>query len=131
MGRGYGMTEHLGRTWRTREALWRKMKPSIHSMRREATPAEDLLWQRLRNRALGHYFRRQHPFGQYVLDFVCWKKRLAVEVDGEIHNATIAQDRARDEFVSSQGFSTLRFTNEQVLKSPETVMEAIRGALHP
>lgn len=121
----------IGGSWRTGGVLWRRMKSSIHAMRREATPAEDLLWQPLRNRALGHYFRRQHPFGQFILDFVCCKKRLVVEVDGEIHQGRIAQDRARDEFVSSQGFRTLRFTNEQVLNSPETVMEAIRGALYP
>lgn len=78
-------------------------------MRADATKAENLLWQALRNRQLeGLKFKRQVPLDGYVLDFVCFEARLIVEVDGGQHSGS-AQDAERDRHFAGQGFRTLRF----------------------
>ena len=76
--------------------------------RRQPTRAEDRLWQALRGNALGVRFRRQHPVGDFVLDFYCEKRRLAVEIDGPIHDQTDTYDRWRDGELARTGIRTLR-----------------------
>ncbi|MEI9902937.1 MAG: DUF559 domain-containing protein [Asticcacaulis sp.] len=67
-------------------------------LRRELTPPEAAIWARLRVRDTGISFRRQHPIGPYVLDFYCAKAKLAIEVDGLIHDRDeqAIRDEARD-----------------------------------
>ena len=103
--------------------LWEKLKPIARQMRRDPTPAEDQLWQRLRNRALGVKFRRQHPIDRFVVDFFCDEARLIVEVDGGIHQYTGEEDALRQEFLESYGFHVLRFSNEEVLGGMTRVLE--------
>ncbi|HEX5935940.1 MAG TPA: endonuclease domain-containing protein [Pseudorhizobium sp.] len=84
------------------------------AMRADATRAEDMLWDALRDRRLeGAKFRRQVPLQHYILDFVCFERRLIVEVDGWQH-AESRSDAVRDAFFRSQGFRVLRFWNEEV-----------------
>jgi len=97
-------------------------------LRRNMTDAERRLWSRLRDRQLGVSFRRQAPLEKYVLDFVCFSERLAVEVDGGQH-ADSAADRIRDEWMKGQGFRTLRFWNNDVLENTDGVVEAILAEL--
>ena len=98
-------------------------------LRREATPAEQVLWEALRAERLdGHKFRRQHAVGRFILDFYCAKSRLCVEVDGEIHGRQRERDMARDATLFSRGVVTLRFTNEQVFRDLAGVLEEIRAA---
>ena len=59
--------------------------------RRYMTPAESALWEVLRRKQFGYRFRRQHPIGEYIPDFVCLPKRLVIEVDGGINDKTIKQ----------------------------------------
>jgi len=83
-------------------------------MRADATKAENLLWQALRNRKLeGLKFRRQVPLDGYILDFVCFEARLIVEVDGGQHSQS-ARDAVRDPHFESKGFRTLRVWNDEV-----------------
>ena len=94
------------------------------------TDAENRLWQRLRGRQIaGSKFRRQHPFLDFVLDFVCLEMRLIVEVDGGQHQDS-QQDRVRDRRLHEAGFRVLRFWNNQVLQEIDAVVEAIWAALH-
>ena len=95
------------------------------------TPAERRLWQALRGNALeGAYFRRQHAIGTFILDFYCAQAKLAVEVDGGIHLERAAYDAERTRWLESEhGIRVLRFTNEDVLRSLDAVMDAIRAAL--
>jgi len=73
-------------------------------MRQAPTAAEELLWRSLRNRKLaGIRFRRQHPLGQFIVDFYCVEANLAVEVDGPIHTGHEAQDQARDDDLATTG----------------------------
>ncbi len=99
------------------------------SLRSRMTDAEHRLWQRLRGRQLaGCKFRRQHPFLDYVLDFVCLESALVVDVDGGQHLDN-ENDRERDSRLSEAGFRVLRFWNNQVLQETDSVVEAIWIAL--
>ncbi len=100
-------------------------------MRDEPTAAEARLWQALRlGRLDGLHFRRQHPMGQFILDFYCARRQLAVELDGPIHD-TVDQnhrDRERDRKLQEHGITVLRFSNEVVMKQLPHVLQAITAA---
>ena len=106
-------------------------RPTIRAqeLRREATPAERLLWRELSASKLGYKFSRQMPVGRYICDFLCRSERLAVELDGYSHDLTVDSDEARDRFIGRQGIRVLRFANNDVLSNLEGVVTAIRAAL--
>jgi very-short-patch-repair endonuclease len=95
------------------------------------TRPETLLWRYLK---AGHLdalsFRRQVPMKTYIADFVCHSARLIIELDGESHEFESQQrsDERRDAWFRSQGYSVLRFTNDDVMGNLEGVLEAIRAA---
>jgi very-short-patch-repair endonuclease len=98
-------------------------------LRQTMRRAETLPWRYLKaSRIDGLGFRRQAPLRNYVADFACFSVKLIVELDGESHDFDERQraDQARDDFFLSEGFQTLRFTNEQVASNLEGVVEAIR-----
>jgi very-short-patch-repair endonuclease len=100
-------------------------------LRKNQTEAEGLLWRHLRRRQLdGFKFRRQHPFGIYVCDFVCLEAGLVVELDGSQHLDEAPHDAVRDAFLRSHGFRVLRFWNGDVLSQRDSVIETIFEALH-
>ena len=106
--------------------LWTKLKPLAREMRHEPTQAEDLLWQRLRNRQVQHAkFRRQHAIDRFLVDFYCAEASLVIEVDGEIHQFTPEEDAIRQEFLESQGLKVMRFPNNAVLEQTEEVIQKI------
>jgi very-short-patch-repair endonuclease len=99
-------------------------------MRRDMTPAENHLWQALRKRQLsGVKFRRQHTIGRFIVDFYAAEARLVIEVDGPTHDYTTEEDAIRQELLEAWGFRTLRFTNDQVLHSLDTVIAQITAVL--
>jgi very-short-patch-repair endonuclease len=99
------------------------------AMRRIATDAERNLWFLLRDRRLGSIkFRRQAPFGRYILDFVCFERRLVVEVDGGQHAESKA-DKIRDAHLQSHGFRVARYWNTDVLKNPDGVLTDLLAQL--
>ena len=99
-------------------------------LRRNSTEAEKALWLRLRGRQLGgHYFRRQRPIGNYVVDFVCLERRLVIELDGGQHFESNGYDLARTSNLNDSGYSVIRFWNNQVLAEIDGVQEAIFLAL--
>jgi very-short-patch-repair endonuclease/restriction endonuclease S subunit len=101
-------------------------------LRRNETDAERLLWRLLRNRSLaGAKFRRQHPFPPYVLDFYCHELKLAIELDGGQHNLPEGRlhDKVRTAKLAEHGIRVLRFWNHEVLRDPESVLEAIYQAI--
>jgi very-short-patch-repair endonuclease len=97
--------------------------------RREPSKAEKMLWQELRNAKLGAKFRRQHPFGRFVLDFYCDEARLVVEVDGPLHDAQADYDDWRDRQLLAQGLWVLRFQTEAVEANVVLVTDEIRKVL--
>ena len=97
-------------------------------LRRDATKAEKKLWYALqRGQVAGFNFRRQHPLGNYIVDFYCPAIRLAIEVDGGQHNEHRhqADDERRSQWLRSKGVTVLRFWNNDVLGNVEGVWEEI------
>jgi len=98
-------------------------------LRREMTPAERILWKALRRNALdGFHFRRQQIVEGYVVDFYCDAAKLAIELDGGIHEEQWKYDESRDRTISLAGVRILRVSNSAMLDS-EAVLEHIRQAL--
>ena len=94
------------------------------------TGVEWMVWDLLRVRKVrGLKFRRQHPIGEYFLDFVCLSARIVVEIDGPHHEWTVDGDAARDRWLDSLGFTILRFTADEVLADSETVPKTIEEVL--
>jgi very-short-patch-repair endonuclease len=91
-------------------------------MRREPTRAEARLWRALRAHRLGGWkWRRQAPFGAFIVDFLCDQAGLVVELDGEVHGETQGYDADRTEYLRRFGFRVLRFRNDEVLTDVEVV----------
>jgi len=102
------------------------------ALRRNQTEAERRLWYHLRaHRFMGLKFKRQKPMGRYVVDFVCVEHRLIIELDGGQHTEQMAYDQHRDAWLLSQGYTVLRFWNNDVMQRLESVLERIRCALSP
>jgi very-short-patch-repair endonuclease len=105
-------------------------------LRREATPAERLLWTALSNRKVaGHKFSRQMPVGSYFADFLCREAKLVIELDGYSHDMRQEYDGRRDAFMAGQGLTVLRFANDDVLNNLDGVLtlisETVRKAATP
>ena len=101
-------------------------------LRSNSTDSEAALWQHLRNRRLGGLkFRRQHPFGPYILDFFCPERGLAIELDGGQHFDPVAvvYDARRTRYLTASGITLLRFTSDKVFVEREAVLLAIAAAL--
>ena len=108
-------------------------------LRKNQTPAEELLWRQLRNRNfMGMKFLRQHPvcvlsaFGRnlyYIPDFYCHEAKLVVEADGPIHLSKKDYDKNRDEVLAGLGLTTIRFTNEEILNDLANVLNRIKDEI--
>jgi very-short-patch-repair endonuclease len=102
---------------------------NARELRKNATDCERLLWVHLRaHRLQGFKFKRQQPIGAYIVDFVCFETRCIVEADGGQHSEQIEYDARRDDWLKSQGFSVLRFWNNDILTNTEGVLETILSA---
>ena len=97
------------------------------ALRENMTHAELVLWEYLRQHPLGYKFRRQHPLGIYIVDFYCHKLKLVIEVDGSVHGEPEVRDVdiERQRLLELDGLKVIRFTNEEVLKKKEVVIEKI------
>ena len=96
------------------------------TLRNNMSKAEQALWYLLRGRQIcGLKFRRQHPFDDYILDFVCLENRLIIEVDGGQHGQQAKYDEIRAQKLQAAGFRLLRFWDNEVLKEAESVKEKI------
>ena len=108
-----------------------EVKSYAQDLRNNATEPERVLWNRLRRRQLGGFkFRRQHPIGRYICDFVCLEAAVIVELDGSQHVTDAPYDANRDAFLRSTGFRVLRFWNGDVLSRTDSVVETIFEALY-
>jgi len=95
-------------------------------LRRKETPAEEILWELLRDRRLLDLkFRRQHQIGDYVADFYCHERELVIELDGGIHRTREAKDAKRDAYMQTLGLTVLRIPNADVLENPDGVLSRI------
>ncbi|MBK9160167.1 MAG: endonuclease domain-containing protein [Nitrosomonadales bacterium] len=100
------------------------------ALRTHQTDAEQRLWYHLRaHRFMDLKFKRQKPMGRYIVDFVCMERRLIIELDGGQHGEQMAYDRQRDDWLCGQGYTVLRFWNNEVMQQMEEVLEQIHCAL--
>lgn len=107
------------------------LKNAARDLRKNQTDAEAKLWRHLRSKQFeGLRFRRQHPIGSYVVDFICLDKSLVIEVDGGQHDSQRDKDKARDEWLRGEGFKVFRFWNNEVLRNIQGVLEEIRKELY-
>ena len=103
-------------------------------MRHVPTHAEQILWNKLRNRTLsGFKFSRQVPIGRYIVDFVCRELKLIIEVDGATHSSSreIYGDNLRTTWLGGQGYSILRIWNQDVYENLDGVLNSILIKLAP
>ncbi len=109
--------------------------PFARKLRNTGTDAESKFWQSVRARQLaGWKFRRQFPYGPYVVDFICLDAKMIVELDGGQHAEHLDYDAARTQFLESAGFRVLRFWDHDVLRNLNAVLEQLLYVLaenHP
>jgi adenine-specific DNA-methyltransferase len=106
----------------------RRHRDIARSLRREGSDSEYLLWYHLRGRKrAGHKFRRQQPLGPFVVDFVCFARKLVIELDGPQHEdaAHKRYDLRRTDWLEQQGFTVLRFWNIEVYDDRQRVLRVI------
>lgn len=119
----------------SRLASYKSSSPDRYPMLREyarinrknATLAEQYLWEHLRGKALGVEFLRQHVIGDYIVDFVSRHEGLVIEVDGGYHSEPQQQtdDAIREKYLVERGYHVMRFSNEEVLFNLKNVIEQI------
>jgi very-short-patch-repair endonuclease len=108
------------------------LKERSRELRANMTNAEKRLWGKInRKQVKGYQFYRQKPVGEYIVDFLCLKAKLVLEVDGGQHLSQDARenDRIRDEYLQSLGLSVLRIKNSEVLTDIERVIERIESKI--
>ena len=101
-------------------------------LRKSMTPAEKVLWERLRNKQVsGLRFRRQHPIKDFVVDFFCYDALLVIEVDGTVHDETSQKERDEQRTIILQklGLKEIRFTNYEVIHHTDQVIKKIETEL--
>lgn len=105
-----------------------KIVEKARDLRRNSTLQEIKLWNILKNRQFyGYKFLRQYPIKPYIVDFICRKKKLIIEIDGGQHNQTkdILYDKQRTEFLNSLGYKVIRFWNNEIDNNIEGVYEIL------
>ena len=98
-------------------------------LRKTETPAERMLWRKIKGKQLdGYRFRQQHGYGPYVLDFYCPALRLCIELDGDVHDEERVRikDEERTEFLCEQRIHVLRFRNKDVETDVDGVLNRVR-----
>jgi very-short-patch-repair endonuclease len=106
-----------------------KYKQRRQQLRNNSTNAEQLLWKQLKgSRFLNLKFRRQQGFGRYIVDFYCPDYKLAIEIDGDSHFNDDSQeyDTIRTEYLSAQGVNVIRFTNTDIYKNINGVLQSLK-----
>ena len=92
------------------------MQARARILRKKSTEAENYLWYFLRKRNFnGFKFRRQYVIGHYIVDFICIRKKLIIELDGGQHSQAICYDERRTTFLESKGYIVLRFWNNEII----------------
>lgn len=103
------------------------VKYKAKELRKNMTTQEKILWSFIRKRQLyGMHFRRQHPYGIYILDFYCFKANLVIEVDGMIHLKQHGYDMERTKYLIASGLTVMRFKNTDIENRIEWVINKIR-----
>ncbi len=109
-----------------------KSQKFARDLRKNMSEAEHRLWFYVRKKQLdGFRFRRQYVVGIYIADFACVAEKMIVEVDGETHstNVELSHDKRRTQYLESQNWKVIRYSNESVFKDIDNVLEDIYAHL--
>ncbi len=121
------------KTYKTANSLlYEILKENAKKHRQNPTPAEEVLWENLSGKQLENYkFRREHVIDDIIVDFVCLKENIVIEVDGGYHNKPEIKelDKLKKEILESYGFRVIRFSNDEVLYKLERTLKLIKHAL--
>lgn len=123
----------MDRNWKTADPLeYGLLKENARSNRKNMTEAESVFWSLVKGRLLGQRCLRQHIIGEYIVDFLFRKSKIVVEIDGGYHFTEKQQtdDAQRTEWLKSQGYNVIRFTNEQVLCDTDNVINELKASLN-
>lgn len=106
-------------------------KDARKQLRGQMTKSEIIFWSKIKNKQLGSKFRRQYGVGKYIVDFYCPEKKLVIEIDGNIHfyDKHIESDRIREEYFKKLGLTIKRYTNLDVIKNLNNVLENLHQIL--
>jgi very-short-patch-repair endonuclease len=106
------------------------IKNKARELRKNMTEQEKILWSYLRKRQLqGEYFRRQHPYGIYILDFYCFRANLVIEIDGMVHLKHHEYDKERTKYLESSGLRVIRFNNYDIENRIDWTLNEINSYL--
>jgi imidazole glycerol-phosphate synthase subunit HisF len=105
------------------------MMSKARELRKNMTEPEKILWSFIRKRQLGMHFRRQHPFGIYILDFYCFEANHVIKIDGMIHLKRLDYDEERTKYLESSGLKVIRFNNKDIENRIEFVLDKIKSYL--
>ncbi|WP_288982553.1 DUF559 domain-containing protein [uncultured Flavobacterium sp.] len=103
-----------------------KLKEFARELRKNSTLSEVLLWQKIKNKALGVQFHRQVPMLEYIVDFYCHELMLAIEIDGNSHLYKYDYDRKRQGELEKAGVVFLRFTDLDIKKPDEVFSVGVK-----
>ncbi|SUT90759.1 MULTISPECIES: endonuclease domain-containing protein [Actinobacillus] len=107
-----------------------KLLQRAKKLRSSMTEEEQMLWQELRaKRFIGTKFRRQQVIGFYIVDFICFSKKLIIELDGIQHIDRQSYDEQRTRYLNQQGFKVLRFWNSEIHNDLDRVLDTIFYAI--
>ena len=100
-------------------------------LRNHSTDAENILWLHLRGKQMGYKFRRQHPIGNYIVDFYCHQLKLAIEADGAVHDKqeVSSNDKERQLILENEGLKIIRFTNHEIRYNIESVLLILKSII--
>ncbi len=105
-----------------------KHKKRRKSLRNNPTRAENILWRYIKGSQLGYKFRRQQSIKQYIVDFYCPKLNLIIELDGEVHNYILQnqKDWTREKNLEKLGFTIIRYKNEDVILNMADILDNLK-----
>ena len=107
-------------------------KVPARELRKNMADAERALWKHIRLKQMhGLKFRRQCPIGKYIVDFVCYERKLIIELDGGQHADQTSYELQRTKWLQDEGFRVMRFWNDDVLKETDAVIEELDQTLTP
>ena len=125
------LTDHRRHVMPSNNHYNKKLKHFARELRKESTKSEIRLWKNLlqNKQMLGYTFLRQRPIGKYIADFFCKELKLVIELDGLTHHdkAVSEKDAVKEKYLLDNGYSVLRFLDEQVLYDMDNVRRAVEN----
>jgi very-short-patch-repair endonuclease len=105
------------------------LKQRARLLRTKCTPSEALLWSKIKRKSLGYEFHRQVPIDEFIVDFYCHELKLAIEIDGLIHESRQDYDLWRQKRLERLGVVVIRFDNDDVMKGMNEVIRVLVGVI--